>query len=683
MFTMNKTFQIIFVIVVSFFFSGAARAEKMPVFTIGITEYDSEELSKIAGSINTVSNDLSSIQMVFRAVGDIDLQNLESKDNTLENVRKMLCQDFDSEVERQAAVVYFTGCAFAQDGEMYLALKDSRYSHTQDEGKLTDEALATMLPVSEICRAFSESSSEKVILLLDLYFEKGTYEPCHVLKDMEKYSDVIILANSRTFEPNGKGWHGITKQSLAYWVQEALKGFADLDRNYMVTLQEIVEYAEERLQYCEACPNPLNIQENDLEIEGFCFNVKAFPIEDIVDDMAVHLMMYADQKIQRFHTSGFQIDDDLSEEIVSAFSEGIVDDDYIDTHKISRILTERLIQAVQNNLEISRDADGDEDVELECSIREGEKFYFLSMNMKPKDKMGAGEISDESILWKHRMATGEIHGKVLIPETYNPSQVCIKAKRGSWYFSCPLEQIDGQYYTVLEPGDIYQIIVKKQKQDHPDGPEMLGVRIFVDGRSILAQSYDHSDKIQACCAKFDIVGADSESEKSSDRDISGTSKGNGSGSSMALGELIEPEVAESFNSKIEGPSVSQAKARFFRLGSENKDVTFQFNGFYNENHEVRAFQVQEVDESDKLDKRFGIITLTFYQLCHKSTTRSSGGSGVRTIEGALIERGRTKQVSGIDIIEKPLQEITLHYVTSSQLKSLKKNKNTKSVHWAE
>lgn len=654
--------------------------EKNLAILIGVTRYDSENFEDDRGALR-VGNDVEAIAQRLAEGGNQafeivaltgDSANLATIQQTLqEKLAPANCQ------YRHTVLVYFSGhgTVSSLDNErVLLAVKDSGGEES------------SFLCANDIRESLSQCGAEKCLFLLDACHSGGVKnKPKPIIRDT-KIPGVITLASCRNDESSGT-WIEKNMSNFSYWLNEALKGYADSDRNGFIDTEELGNYIAVNLGYKTKLQHPVVVKHP--QTEHFpVFKPRSRQLYAVLDDVAEQVILYASLKnIQSFYSQGFQVVSKVGTFRSSDFDSN----DFNDLKKVSSFCTSELQRRIHlkshRELTVSPDADRN-GPSLRCEIHRNDKRYFLTLTCKLSgaDETSGAKTDAESITISQQIlirAAYETPAPQTMAPGYVPCRIFLEVKTPHGYEPRAMERIRGQYYVALDAGEVYRVVVHRFRQ--PDThPRRLGLKLFVDGCSTLPQTLS-----EVGASKFQIAGEAQEvmaSRGNSDVDTSVFSSGapmNASHSGSGAGRAIL-SIAE----EVEAPNVPLDAAKFYFLCGQNADAPYnfdavhRFHGFLKTIGDVasyREFLVAPGNESVGSGENIGLITAAFYELVDVSSEYRPNTRG--TVEGGWGTT-RAPAVNGIST-GALLQKVTIRYVPQKELEMYRQGVIREETAWAE
>ncbi|MDO4550641.1 MAG: caspase family protein [Planctomycetia bacterium] len=643
---------------------------------IGVTHYDSTEFTDDRDFLY-VRNDVEVLKsrLLEGTRDSFEVISLMDENTVLSKIRSTL-QDMLSPANcrgREKVLVFFSGhgSVSAQDSEkVLLAVRDT---DPKNEG--------SFLSAQEIRELLGNCGAKNTLLLLDSCHAGGVKSLKEPLQRITSVPGVITLASSRVFENSGT-WAEKSMSNFSYWINEGLKGYSDLDKNGSVSTEELTKYVSENMARKTSLQTPVLVM-SDQTPHFELFTPRARTIYSVLDDMAEQIILYSSlRNISDLQMKAFRP--------VSASgttrSADFRPEDFNQMKKLSFFCSEELKRRVTlkstGKLRVS-DEKTPESAVLSCELKRNEKFYFLTCSLMFPDVVpgsadadSKNNVSRKSERMENPAPEITISQRVLVkasyetweprevPQNYIPARMMIEVKNRNGVFQQrTIEKIDGQYYIVLNEGEVYRILLHRFRQPGSD-PIRLGARVFVDGKSTLPQSLS-----EVCASKFQIVGSVDTGEK--EPEVSSVEAGSSSSGILSSG------------TPVEAPCMPMDVTGFYVLGGKsaedpfNYDAYHRFHGFLKStgNHAAyREFLVAASAETAGQEEHIGIINVAIYELEKSECTRG-------TVEGNWGETS-APVVDGL-AIKKLLQMIVLRYVPENEMRMIRQGKSVKSNFWAE
>ncbi|MDO4628140.1 MAG: caspase family protein [Planctomycetia bacterium] len=648
---------------------------------IGPSEYD---CASFDASDLHIENDVRELEERFRngmASELFDVHVLVGEKATKEKIESELKNTLALEncdgVE--TAIVFFSGHGMvsASDNErVLLAVKDS--------DDLDETTLLSAQWVREVLR---DSGVPNCLFLIDACYSGGTksaIDAGEVIEREEVMPGVLTLASSCNSETSGT-WLEKEMSNFSYWLNEALKGYADRNRDGTICTEELATYVAENLDLKTKLQHPVLLKSEDTEHFDLC-RPRARNIYSVLDDFADEIITYADLKgVEEISTDGF----------IPLSGKGTmrsVDFEPLDFNRLKTLSTfctseleRRIPMRSKNKVKLAKNAE-EELAVMDCTLEQKGKYYFLTCNLRFAEDVKTSAVNiSQRVLTK---ATYETYVKptpsysvsgvsssstMTYNRNYVPCAVGIEVKDPSGvYRPRMMERINGQYYIALDEGEVYRIALQSYPQPG-ERPIRLGARILVDGRNLIPQALAPVNE-----AKFRIVDEPTQSDSVSGA-ISGQGNGQGSGNGQGAGVVATP-------SAVEAPILPMDLSHFFVLGGEkldtfsNQNTLYHFMGFLKalgENAEYREFLVAPVDQTAGSVEHIGLITVGCHSLKMVPTQAVTRG----TVEGQA-GHVRAPILNGLTTDEL-LQMIHIRYVPSSEMEMHRQGGKSEMVQWAK
>ena len=230
---------------------------------IGISKYESEGIT----SLEYARADAQALYDFLTAkdgqnVPKENIKLLLDEEATLLNIKKSLGVFLAKKAKKRDTVMIFYAGHGAPETDITGSSDDGVSKYIVNYDADPDLLYATAFPMGEIKNIFKRIQSDRVALFLDSCYSGAaggrsflsSNLKARALRISRKFLDnnvpdgsgrVIITAsrpNERSFELDTFG-HGI----FTYYLLDALKGSADLNRNKNITLHELYTYLEERV----------------------------------------------------------------------------------------------------------------------------------------------------------------------------------------------------------------------------------------------------------------------------------------------------------------------------------------------------------------------------------------------------------------------------------------------------
>jgi hypothetical protein len=218
---------------------------------IGISEYDGEALTRLPGT----QADLQAMQRVLQNPDVGAFEQVEVLQNPNRTQMELAIDTLftDNRNRDDLILLYFSGHGVRDDsGDLYFAVSNTQKT---EQGKIRT---STAVRASEVQRYMTQSRSKRQVLILDCCFS-GAFARDMTAKDAEATVDVktqlggegraVLTSSTATqfsFEKQGASLY------TTYLVQGLETGAADKDGDGQITVDELHEYAREKVQ--EAAP---------------------------------------------------------------------------------------------------------------------------------------------------------------------------------------------------------------------------------------------------------------------------------------------------------------------------------------------------------------------------------------------------------------------------------------------
>ncbi|MDO4573935.1 MAG: caspase family protein [Planctomycetia bacterium] len=661
---MKKTACTLFMIAMVLFsrVSTLYASERNLAILIGVTHYDSDAYEDDRSSLR-VGGDVAALSERFAEGGNgFEVVTLTGDSATRDFIQQTLREKLAPNrcQFRDTVIVYFSGhgtVSAADSNRVLLAVKDSSNEES------------TFLAANDIRQSLARCGAANTLFILDACHSGGVKNDAQPIVRDTSIPGVVTLASCQNTESSGT-WAEKNMSNFSYWLNEALKGYADSDLSGSVDTEELANYVTANLRFKTKLQHPVVVKHPDTE-HFPVFKPRSRQLYAVLDDIAEQIILYASLKnIQSFHSQGF-----LTSLRVGTFrSSGLDDEEFNDIKKVSTFCASELERRVglksRGEVTISPHANA-HGPSLQGTIRRKEKRYFLSLtctlSATKSDSEGQEETQQVKISQQFPIrAAYEAPAPQAPPADYVPCQVFLEVKTPNGYVPRAIEKIRGQYYAALDAGEVYRVVVQRFQQPGVN-PRRLGLKLFVDGCSTIPQALS---KVSA--SKFQIAG---EAATSPPRrpDVPAASTN-------------APQAILSSPAEVEAPNIPLDAASFYFLCGQDVDSPYNFNaqhpfhGFLKttgESASYREFLVAPGNESVGSGENIGLITAAFYELVNVPEGSATRG----TIEGGW---GTTRAPEVHGMTTGPLlQKVTIRYVPQNELETYRQGAPIELVHGAE
>lgn len=734
----KKAFLCVFLFCLAWSVTGLCEAKNLAIL-IGVTHYDQADFEDDE-NVLSVGNDVSVLKSRLEEGSRDGFETLvlTGEKASLAEIESALRQSLSPENcrERSCVLVFFSGhgTSGTNDSEkVLLAVKDT---NSQKE--------ETFLPAQFIRELLANCGAANTLFLLDSCHAGGVKSDALPPFRITSVPRVITFASSRVYENSGT-WAEKNLSNFSYWLNEALKGYADLDKNGKIDTVELTRYVTENMGRKTALQHPVLVMSE--ETKHFeVFTPRARTIYGVLDDFAEQIVLYASlKKITTLKMVTFR---PLSSSGTTR-SADFEPANFNQMKKVSIFCSEELKRRIalksEGRLTVSTEPFA-EGAALKCELKQNGRFYFLTCSLdfpqsqpnesadsQPKNlpEAEAGQnaapiIISQRVLMK---ATYESPEPQNVPENYVRSRVSIEVRTPYGYQNRPIERINGQYYVTLNEGEVYRIILQRFRQSGTD-PLRLAARIFVDGRSTLPQklsevcasSFQMADRTQepvstrstpkvtpAGTAKFQLAGPAESSENSDAAPHAPSASPSGTATPDASNEAVSSALnaanassapasapAQAPNSAPashagavlssglpeESPCVPLDVAEFYVLGGANVNAPFNFNA----RHEFEGFL------------KTGGNQASYREFLVAPASQSAGDEEhIGLISVAIYELVKQKTRGTIEgnwgetsapivdglTTDRLLQMITLRYLPANEMAALRQGQTVSAQKWAE
>ncbi len=228
---------------------------------IGIGDYESPGVARLKYTVN----DAEALYEVLTGPGGFKKENVlrltdkSEKKPTLRNIKWALGTFLARSAKKDDTVFMFFAGHGAPEVDPRGVERDGLAKYLVPADADPDDLYATALPMDELHSIFGRIEAERVVAFLDACYSgaaggrtfaaKGTRAgnlDDQFLERLTRAKGRAIITASRTTEVSielDELRHGV----FTYYLVEGLKGAADLNRDGIVTLQELYEYVEQRV----------------------------------------------------------------------------------------------------------------------------------------------------------------------------------------------------------------------------------------------------------------------------------------------------------------------------------------------------------------------------------------------------------------------------------------------------
>ena len=634
------------------------------------------------------------------ATNEFEVILYSGEDTALEPLQKSLKKLLDPKncVSRDAVLLFITGGTYLRtqkENKNLLAVHDSKFA---DESSFLD--------LDELQNLLEKSNTPAALLMIDAVRSDGIKSSETPFETLKELQNGITIAHTR---PQVSDIHlGIRNNmtNFACWLDEALKGYADENKNGSLAVDEIANYVFENLKAVPNTPNPIMKSGANVSPKDVFFPCER-TIHDILDDIAGQIIIHCLQKnvttlllkdfyLQSSHGTlrgsrnaylkyqqkrkvamlcldGLKRRIDPTAEEDSNILKLPVDQNNMDTPAKTAILRNSLFEIEKDYYQITCALSFEDANETASAAQKPDQ----NQNDQADSKLPTVTISKKMLI----KATMETQIPDNPPEEFIPLKPIIEVKgKDNEFHPLTLTEKDGVFHALFNVGDVYRIALQRTHQNDPRF-DRLAARVFVDGRSILPQappevsswnsslSSANSGTMQASTLKGMPGSAKFLPPKNSQTGANQTPENDSASASPAS----EP---------VEAPCVPTDEALFFILDQIDPNTTEArhfFEGFFTKLGEQKydEFVVSTPKNSEKKDE-MGIITITIYQLDTPNVPSGNtrGIRNARTVEGELRDskaKWEKTQKPG-----KLLQTISISYQSKPVTSTLKNVPQTRS-----
>ena len=547
-------------------------------------------------------------------------------------------------------LVYFSGHGTVSNADrekVLLAVKDTDSTHEE-----------SFLAAQKVRELLQKSNAKNRLFVIDACHAGGVKSSAPILVRETPLTGVITLASCTQHESSGT-WAEKNMSNFSFWLNEAMKGYADLNFDAIIDTAELSSYVSSNLNLKTELQHAVLVKNAETPHFGL-FTPRARQVYSVLDDLADQIILYASLKgATELKTSGFLPVSTHGTMRSSDFTPI----DYNQLKKTSLFCTEELSRRIllksQGKLTVTPDSSNEKGA-LSCQIRREGKYYFLTCKLEFTGEKATPIAISQRILVEAAYETPAVQET---PADYVRSRVSLEVKTPYGYQPRALEYVEGQYYVVLNEGEVYRIVIQRFPQPGTP-PRKLGAKIFVDGRSIIPQALS-----PVSASKFQIVGR--------------TDGGHAAENNTPSGSENNPPGVLSTGEEVESPNIPSEAAKFFFLCGQELDSPYninakhEFHGFLKTTGEAakyREFLVKAGSQTDGMEEHIGLITVSFYELADSKAFRGTTEGNWGVTRAPVVDGLTTKA---------HLQTVTLRYVPENEMQTLRQGKTVKTLNFAE
>jgi len=226
---------------------------------IGVEKYTDSKVSRLAYAVDDVAH-LKSVLIEHAGYKASNIVTLTDEQATVEKVRSTLGTWLPRQAgENDMVLIYFSGHGGAEpsvtgrgdDGtEKYMMLNDSKL----------DDMYSTALPMSELARIFGRIRSDKLLYVMDACYSGATPSARGVARDgmraiglsdnylnsLAASKGTVVLTAARANEVSMES-PSLQRGVFTHWLCEALKGYADFNKDGIVSVVELFQWLTGRV----------------------------------------------------------------------------------------------------------------------------------------------------------------------------------------------------------------------------------------------------------------------------------------------------------------------------------------------------------------------------------------------------------------------------------------------------
>lgn len=210
---------------------------------VGINTYEDPyitDLKVCVDDVTAIQRSIAQSYQVARLLTDMTPEILPTRANIL----AMLSNISQAASEQDAILFYFSGHGIAEAGESYLLPRDTRLSALRH----------TAIAMRDLRELLDQSPARAKVVILDACHAGAaigkaapTMSPEFIGRVFEEAEGMAVLASCKQGQRSWE-WHTQQRSVFTYYLLEALRGQADLDRKGFVTVSDATRYVTDRVK---------------------------------------------------------------------------------------------------------------------------------------------------------------------------------------------------------------------------------------------------------------------------------------------------------------------------------------------------------------------------------------------------------------------------------------------------